>query len=228
MFVVVQVELHHECMWAESIGFTIMRGEHVKPEHAHHDHFLKHQSEEVHEGNQIIHAPCLLLDCSDKPFDLRYMFIISAAIQARSCSGQGSLQCLKFTVSMNHLDKTTTRIIQMHHYLEGFCNHILLVIQQQLNSTKLDVLGYCERKGNLLTSMMLMHRVMEQYNKRISGGMGVMDEETCASVHWMVLPLRECTLGLKMSSAAKILALVMGELGNKCQSMICRKLCVEG
>ena len=104
-------------------------GEHVEPEHACHDHFLKHQGREVHERNQMIHTLHVFLNDMDESFNLRHMFVVCAHIQPRSCSGQGSLQCLEFAVNMNHLDKEATRTIEMHHCLEGFSDCILLLIQ---------------------------------------------------------------------------------------------------
>ena len=87
VFIVIQIKSGHECLWAESVGHTIMRGKHVKPEDTHHYHFFEHQGWEECEGDQVIHASCLLLNGVDKMLNFGDTFIACSNIESRTCSG---------------------------------------------------------------------------------------------------------------------------------------------
>ena len=111
VFIVIQIKSSHECPWAESVGHTIVRGKHIKPENTHHDHFFEHQGWEALEQDRVIHASCLLLNGPYKMLNFGDMFIVGTNIETRTCSSQGPMECLEFAVSVNHLNEKMMRTI---------------------------------------------------------------------------------------------------------------------
>ena len=114
VFVIIQIKTHHKHLGTESVRHAIMGGKHFEPEDTQVDHFFKHEGRKMVKRNRMVHAACSFFKCSDETFHFRDVFVIGTNIETRAGNCQGSMECLKFIISMNHLYKKAAGAIEAH------------------------------------------------------------------------------------------------------------------
>jgi hypothetical protein len=202
---------------------THHEGEHVEPEHARCHHLFQHENGKVLEGDQIVHTTGPFLNRPDVSLDLGNAFGVQTDIETGPGIRKPAAEDFEFpsvwvifTTKPRELYSRITWIRDLVTVSSCRLASISMVANYRWQET-------VTRNVILLMYIMSMHSVISSCKDRISGGTCEMLDRMCSSQRRTVFPLRECTCGPKMSSAARISECLIGQLGIRCWSTIFRK-----